>query len=174
MVILIASIILILTLPALVIRRWAFPKRSWERDVNFGVFLGVLTTVALAGGGLGLSALVTHFTQDRTAVMVETTDLRALDTGSDADASFFLGTGYSESGPVYTYLVEREDGGFEMSSIWTGYAVVYQGDYEPRAVKSQERPTSTLWSILPLMAPTRFYVPEGSVQEPSYRVDVGR
>jgi hypothetical protein len=137
--------------------------------------LAVLILGAMFGAFMGVSSIITYNTANLTPVLTHEYPLRALDTGSDSHGSLFLGSGYFESGPAYTYLSEREDGGFEMGSVYTQNAIVYQVDNEqPRRLVGQVRPTSMLWSIVPALAKTEFYVPAGSVQEPTYRVDVNR
>lgn len=141
------------------------------------------TLGALFVGGLvfgvwaGVSAIITYNTDpvNLTKVAVQSRDLRALDTGTDNRGSFFLGSGYTESGPAYTYLFQNEDGGYEMRSVETRNAIVYQtDDEEPRVETGRVRPTNRWWSIFEISAKHVFYVPEGSVQQPEYRVNVER
>lgn len=137
--------------------------------------LSILVLGVVYGAFMGVSSLITYNTVNLTPVLTHEAPLRALNTGAESSGQFFLGSGYFESGPGYTYLSERPDGGFEMDSIYTSSAIVYQTDEgEPRRVTGQVRPTSMLWSIVPVTAKTEFYVPVGSVQDPQYRVDVNR
>lgn len=154
---------------------WVFYCND-KYDIPMLTFFSVIIGGAMFGLWAGVSAIVTYNTDDLTRENIEIQELRALDTGTDERGrSYFLGGGYYESGPVYTYLVEREDGGFEMKSIPTGKAIVYQTDEgNPRVVACVVRPTSRLWSIIGLPGKKQFYVPEGSVQEPEYRVNVER
>lgn len=144
-----------------------------------GTILATLAGGVVVGLGFGASAIVTYNTTDLTPVLTREVPLRALGTGSDTRGSFtgsvFIAHGHFESGPAYTYLTVRDDGGFEMDATATSNAIVYQtNEVEPHAVFGQVRPTSTLWSILPLPAKAEFYVPVGSVQDPQFRVDTDR
>ena len=140
-----------------------------------GTIAAIGAAALVVGCGFGASAIVTYNTENLRPVLTETNHLRALNTGTDTEGHYFLLSGSMESGPSYTYLVEREDGGFEMTSIVAGGAIVYQDDSQtPHVITGQVRPRSTLWSILPLPAKAEFYVPVGSVQDATYRVDVTR
>lgn len=158
------------------VRTWRyFALDKYLPSPGIGVLFALIVSAAIVGAGFGASAIVTANTVNRTRVLTEVRHLRALNTGTDTSGTVFLLGGYFESGPSYTYLAERTDGGFEMTATSTDSAIVYQTDEpEPYVVTGQMRPTSTLWSLLPLPAPAEFYVPVGSVQDPSYRVDVNR
>jgi hypothetical protein len=105
-----------------------------------------------------------------TRVYPEQTSLRVLSSGdSEISGSFFLGTGYVDGSQVYTYITERADGGFVMNSIDIDDAVVFEGDYdEPYMENARVFAKNPLWSSIHVEALTHFYIPEGSVQEPSY------
>ena len=108
---------------------------------------------------------------DYKRVYQETTDLIVLSSGgeSEVSGSFFLGTGYVDGSQVYTYITEREDGGFVMNSIDISSAVVFEGDYDkPYMENARVFSENPLWSSIHGEALTHFYVPEGSVQKPSY------
>lgn len=173
MVILIVTVVL-----ALVVFGAVFTTMAFDTTIPMpimGTFLALCAAGAVVGAGFLASATVTENTVNLTPVMTYERPLHALDTGTDTEGRFFLMSGYTESGPSYTYLTVREDGGYEMNSVLTRNAVVYQTDESaPRAVFGKVRPTSMLWSILPVTAKTEFYVPRGSVQEPDFRVDVQR
>lgn len=119
---------------------------------------------------------ITHATDDLVFTETKTTELHALDTGTDTVGSMFLLSGHSESGPYYTYLSRSEDGAYMMKHIATHNAFVYEveGDGPAKMVEGRVRPESRLWSITSAEAKMKFYVPEGSVQEPEYRVSVKR
>lgn len=172
-------IIVILTVVIAVVAMWSVFKTMALDDYVPMPVAG--TFVALLAGGLicllgyGASATVTYSSNDYRTVSSTTYDLRALDTGSESQGSMFLGSGYFESGPAYTYLSERGDGGFEMASIETNNAIVYQTDERsPSLVTSMVAPSSKMWSIVAVSGKHKFYVPEGSVQGPEYRVSVER
>lgn len=112
------------------------------------------------------------FTSDYDRVYPEQTNLRSISSGgTETNGVFFLGSGVVNGSQVYTYIIERQDGGFEMKTVNIEDAVVYEGEYdEPYVENARVYAADKKWTLIHGEAITHFYVPRGSVQEPTYSI----
>lgn len=142
-----------------------------------GSTFGAILVVAIGMGLLWVlpSYIITVAQGDSGMMRVadSQTPLRALGTGSGGHGSFFLGSGYTEDGPIYTYLYKDYEGGWAMDSVATESAQVFETkNGKAYLERAHYNASSNLWTLFSAPAELRFYVPAGSVQEPSYDVNV--
>lgn len=125
--------------------------------------LAIVGAFALSGGG--------------ERVVAEEKKLSALNTGNEVSGSFFLGSGVIDSEPSYQFIVEREDGGFELDSVAARNVVVYE-DATPSTARFVTYDSKyNVWWYFPgeFNLPTgdsSFHIPPGSVVQSDYSVSV--
>jgi hypothetical protein len=93
--------------------------------------------------------------------------LSSLNDGTQTNGSFFLGSGYIDSRPVYRYYVENGRGEFRLQSAPADRAFITYTDSTPEVVYHQKRSSSTFWSIGidgDGIQEYEFRVPKGSVK----------
>lgn len=138
-----------------------------------GFFVWVLVAVLIVSG-LG------QCIQPLTVKDQYKTHLSALNTGQDVQGRFFLGSGYVNSEPVFSYLIENDRGGYELKQVRADGAVVFEFDAEDNRTPYMETTTyervnpDWLSPINPINggsgATYEFYVPAGSVLTGNYTV----
>lgn len=123
-----------------------------------------------------IGSIVTYNSATEWSDGAKIVELRALDTGNQAEGSFFLGSGYLKERPAYTYITRSDEGGFSLGSMYASKALVFEttDGSKPRLKTGNIQPISHLWSIVSVDAMAEFYVPAGSVQAPKYNVSTER
>lgn len=150
---------------------------DWSDVFAAGFYAGILITmVGFVVSLVVTDTQITNASPNQLDVVDEhVTKLRALETGDDVQGSFFLGSGYIDEEPVYTYIEETEDGGFKLSDIDTDSVTVYEtNDRKPSIVEQFVRMKDTTWAPHTQRTGVKIYVPVGSVEEPEFRIDTDR
>ena len=97
--------------------------------------------------------------------------LQSLQDGKDASGSFFLGTGYVDSYPSFTYYLE-ENGRYRLKSTNADFASVTYTSGTPKMVERWKVDDQTIWCMWTnkTLKDVEFQVPPGSVYK-DYSLD---
>lgn len=126
-------------------------------------FVGVFAGLAAFFVSMVFGSLVTE--GDGPQVKISEYSLAALSSGSEVDGSFFLGSGYVDEDRMFTYIIERSDGGYVLRSVEANDSVIYQIDDDNIRVEVFDIYSDPNWSRIPWNTEYHFYIPEGSILE---------
>lgn len=111
--------------------RWDFGVRPCVVKFFFGLWLAALVFPV---GNL-VSGLICEFFAETEPVLVATTEIEALNDSSAASGRFFLGSGHSDEGVKYYYIVETEKGKHIESIDADNAYIIESNDGTPRIEK---------------------------------------
>lgn len=151
---------------------------------GYGLFIGLFPGALVAGAAWLLFCVILisgggQAAQPYTVASESKTSLAALNTGNETSGRFFLGSGYVNSEPVFSYVTVNDNDGFELRQVDADDSVVYEfedgSDKKPYVTEYVWHNQNPDW-VSPLNPFTHeystyeFYVPEGSVLTGSYNV----
>lgn len=159
------------------LRSATYYRPGWLASIAVGTLWGLLGAFVTALIGTIIFVVLAAFVPSGD-IVTHKTPLRALGNSQSPSGHFFLGSGTIDSEAYYTYITQRQDGGYQVESIQADNAVIYEDVASEGYLTTYTRVQAPGWlAPFPVeqAAASRFmaeiHIPEGSIQL-GYNVDV--